>query len=357
MAIKYHIDENAIYKFIVDTFNDNASKINTEATPIDFSIGYYFMDEGSPNGTFTRRFTQQNGRFDVKKTLDDETYLLDNTSFVPMNISSLNANYLAHNAIKEVTYEPQIEFLVYVEDIAVFTLIELVLKQIRARLIQFQTTLDVSYINIEDVNGARVGETLKVIVMSGELNYGSLVRVAGKTYLSMSMPLTIEVTNVGEYANQERIYLSVPSVNDGAYVEVTPIAWNYGVGIDTDGAQMLNDHTVLAGNYDKSKYVRSVVRTTAFTYGMGVQIDFNNPILYKIFKDSRKPTPETSTEVWKLKSEFSKFNPTTKEYEVDSELSIIDELCILEAKAPVSELSQGEKIIYSLAFVPLWARE
>lgn len=351
MAVKYHIDENAIYKFIVDTFNNNAS------SKIKFSIGYYFMDEEGAKGSFTRRFTQQDGRFDVKKTLDDDTLMLSDTSFVPMNVSTLNANYLAHNTIKEVTYEPQVEFLVYVEDIAIFTTIELVLKQIRARLVQFQTTLDVSYTNMDDLNGARVEETLKVIVMSGELNYGQIVRIAGKTYLSMSMPLTIEVTNHGEYANQEKIYLSVPTVNSGDYVEVTPIAWNYGVGIDTEASQMLNDHAVLVGNDSKSKYARHIHKSTVFTYAMGVQIDFGNPILYKIFKDSRKPNQATSTEVWKLKSEFSKYNPTSGEYEVDSNLSIIDEEVILESKAPVGELSQGEKIIYSLSFVPLWAKE
>lgn len=351
MAIKYHIDENEIYKFIINTFNDNASD------KINFSIGYYFLDEDGSKGTFTRRFTQQGGRFDVKKTLDDDTYLLNETSFVPMNVSSLNANYLAHDTIKEVTYEPQVEFLVYVEDIAIFTAIELVLKQIRARLVQYQTIINVNYINMEDLDGARITETLKVIAMSGEINYGQIVRVAGKTYLQMSMPLTIEVTNHGEYANQERHYLSVPSVNDGAYVEVTPIAWHYGVGIDTEGSQMLNSEDVLVSNDDKAKYIRHVPKTTGFAYSMGIQIDFNNPILYKIFKDSRKPNQATTNEIWKLKSTFKKLNATTKVYEVDSDLSIIDEEVILESKAPIAELSQGEKIIYSLAFVPLWAKE
>jgi hypothetical protein len=351
MAVKYHIDEMAVYKFITDTFNDNASN------KIKFSIGYYFIDEEGSKGSFTRRFTQQGGRFDVKKTLDDETYLLNETSFVPMNVSTLNANYLAHDTIKEVTYEPQVEFLVYVEDFAIFTAIELVLKQVRARLVQFQTTIDVSYTNMEDINGARVEETLKAIVMSGELNYGQIVRIAGKMYLSMSMPLTIEVTNHGEYANQEKIYLSVPSVNDGEYVEVTPIAWHYGVGVDTEGSQMLNDHNVLVANDSKSKYIRHVPKTTGFAYSMGVQIDFGNPILYKVFKDSRKPNQATTTEIWKLKSTFSKFNMISKTYEIDEDLSIIDEEVILESKAPVSELSQGEKIIFALSFVPLWAKE
>ena len=39
MAVKYHINEIDIYKYIVDTFNDNSS-----GGKIKFSVGYYFLD-------------------------------------------------------------------------------------------------------------------------------------------------------------------------------------------------------------------------------------------------------------------------------------------------------------------------
>jgi len=167
MAVKYHINEIDIYKFITDTFNDNSS-----GGKIEFSIGYYFLDEDGNNGGFVKRFTQKGGRFDVKQTFDDDTYLLENASFVPMGISSLNANYLAHDKIKEITYEPMIELLVYIENDITYKVIELVIQEIRAKLVQFQTTLDVEFLNLE--GGDNITETLKVIAMSGEIDYGQI---------------------------------------------------------------------------------------------------------------------------------------------------------------------------------------
>lgn len=345
MSKKYHIEEMAIFKFIADEFNNNSSN-----GKVKFSIGYYFMDEEGQMGGFSRRFIQENGRFDVKKTLDNDTYELNDTSFVPMSIPMLNANYLAHDVIKEVTYEPTIEFLVYVENIATFHAIELVLKELRARFIQYQTTLDVSYINIDDTSGDKIQETLKVIAMSGEINYGNIVRIANKAYLSISMPLTLEVTNHGEYANQERIYLSVPSIENGAYQEVQPLAWNWGTGVDTYAAQTLNDKT---NSIARSQYSRHIPKVTAFSYGMALQIDFRFPILRKIYKDSRQPTQETVRELWLVKSEVSVFNYETKQWEVDDDLSLVQQ-CILDKKALIDEVSKGEKIIFGLSFVPAW---
>ena len=63
-----------------------------------------------------------------------------------MSIPRLNANYLAHDNIKEVTYEPMIEFLVYTEDLVTFRTIELVLQELRAKFIQYLTTLDITYV-------------------------------------------------------------------------------------------------------------------------------------------------------------------------------------------------------------------
>ena len=345
MAVQYHINEVDIYKFIADTFNDNSS-----GGKVQVSIGYYFADAEGEKGGFVKRFTQKGGRFDVKDTFDDDTYLLENASFVPMGIANLNASYLAHDKIKEVTYEPNIELLVYIENDVTYKVIELVIQEIRAKLIQFQTTLDVEMLNLE--GGANITETLKVIAMSGEIDYGQIVRIQGRAYLSISMPLTLEVTNYGEYTNQETIYLSVPSIDSGAYIEMYPIAWNYGVGVDVDGSQLLNNKRLV--HLDRAKQVRHVPKTTAFGWSMAVQIDFRNEILKKIYKDSRRPTQATTTEIWKVKSTMKVFNTTTKVYEIDTDLTLEDEF-LLDKKTPVEELSKGEKIIYALTFLPSWA--
>lgn len=350
MPVKYHINEIDIYKFIADTFNTNSS-----GNKIEFSIGYYFQDEvDGKNGGFVKRFTQKGGRFDVKDTFDDDTYALSKDSFVPMGIANLNSSYLAHDEIKEVTYEPNIELLVYIENDITYKVIELVIQEIRAKLIQHQTTLEVEMLNLE--GGANITEILKVIAMSGEIDYGQIVRIQGRSYLSISMPLTLEVTNHGEYTNQETIYLSVPSIEGGDYIEMWPITWNYGVGLDVEGSQLLNNKRLT--HLDRAKQVRHIPKTTAFGWSMAVQIDFRNAILKKIYKDSRNPTQLTTTEIWKVKStmkvfDTDEFSPTYKTYVVDIDLTLEDEF-ILDKKTPVEELSKGEKIIYALTFLPSW---
>lgn len=347
MPVRYHINETDIYKFIADEFNDNSS-----GDKVKFSIGYYFFDDESGVGKFTKRFTQNGGRFDVKKTMDDDTYALKDDSFVPMGVYNLNANYLAHDEIKEITYEPNLEFLVYVENDVAYTAIILAIQEVRARLIQYQTTLDVEFLNLE--GGDNITETLKVIAMAGEIDFGEIRRLQGKNYLSVSIPLTLEVTNYGEYANQEIMYLSVESVEEGAFVKIPLLSWNYGVGIDTDGSQTLNDKSPLLLSI--AKQVRHVPKTTVFGISMAVQIDFKNPILYKIFRDSRLPTQVTSVEKWKVRSTISVYNQTSKTYVIDDDLTIND-FFLLDKKSPISELSKGEKIVYALTFLPYWEKE
>ncbi len=344
MAVKYHINEVDIYKFIADTFNSNSS-----LGKIEFSIGYYYADSDGEKGGFVKRFTQSGGRFDVKQTFDDDTYLLENASFVPMGIANLNASYLAHDEIKEITYEPMIELMVYIENDITYKVIELVIQEIRAKLIQHQTTLDVEFLNLD--GGENITETLKVIAMSGEIDYGQLTTIQGRRYLSITMPLTLEVTNHGEYTNQETISLGVGSVSSGAYIEMKPISWNYGVGIDVEMSQTLNDKTIV--NLPRAKQTRGVPKTTAFGFSMAVQIDFRNAILKKIYKDSRNPTQATSTEIWKVKSTMKVYDSETGTYIVDTDLTLEDEF-ILDKKTPVEELSKGEKIIYALTFLPAW---
>ena len=348
--IKHHINEMEIYKFILSEFNNSYL-----SDKIKFSIGYYFLDEDGEMGGFSRRFTQENGRFDIKETLNDDTYELENTSFVPMSIPRLNANYLAHDNIKEVTYEPMIEFLVYAEDLVTFRTIELVLQELRAKFIQYLTTLDITYVKEKQDDIAQT-ETFKVVMMSGEIDYGEIVRVAGKAYLSMSMPLTIEISNIGEYANQEKVYLSVPSVKDNEtnepiVTEIDMLVWNWGSGIDTEPSQLLTNKTVTKD--ERSKVIRHIPKTTAFSYSMAVYMDFDNPILRKIYIDSRKPNKNTSTEIWTLKSVVTRYDKTQKKFIIDDDLGFEDDF-ILESKVLSEEISKGDKIMFSLSFVPAW---
>ena len=320
-----------------------------------FRSGYYFLDEDGEMGGFSRRFTQENGRFDIKETLNDDTYELENTSFVPMSIPRLNANYLAHDNIKEVTYEPMIEFLVYAEDLVTFRTIELVLQELRAKFIQYLTTLDITYVKEKQDDIAQT-ETFKVVMMSGEIDYGEIVRVAGKAYLSMSMPLTIEISNIGEYANQEKVYLSVPSVKDNEtnepiVTEIDMLVWNWGSGIDTEPSQLLTNKAIT--KEERSKVIRHIPKTTAFSYSMAVYMDFDNPILRKIYIDSRKPNKNTSTEIWTLKSVVTRYDKTQKKFIIDDDLGFEDDF-ILESKVLSEEISKGEKIMFSLSFVPAW---
>ena len=192
--------------------------------------------------------------------------------------------------------------------------------------------------------------------MSGEIDYGQIIRIQGRSYLSISMPLTLEVTNYGEYTNQETIYLSVPSVEGGAYIEMYPIAWNYGVGLDVEGSQTLNNKRLL--HLDRAKQVKYVPKTTAFGWSMAVQIDFRNAILKKIYKDSRIPSQATTTEIWKVKSTMKVYDtvessPTFGTYVIDPTLTLEEEF-LLDKKTPVEELSKGEKIVYALTFLPSW---
>ena len=72
-----------------------------------------------------------------------------------------------------------------------------------------------------------------------------------------------------------------------------------------------------------------------------------------LYIDSRKPNKNTSTEIWTLKSVVTRYDKTQKKFIIDDDLGFEDDF-ILESKVLSEEISKGDKIMFSLSFVPAW---
>lgn len=222
MYNKLTINEADILKFIVKEFNTNSLGIK-------FSIADWATmgDEAETKSLMVFRKALDYERFDIEKVFDEQTYALEQESFVAMSIPNLNGEILALNTIKQVVYNTSVDILLTNDNPDVFVAIDAAIQEIRKKLLQYFTTYKVSYNNLDDLDSDEpIEETLKIITMSGSIDYGQTVQINGFNYLTYSMPLTLFVTNYGEFANQNTFKLGVDSIAYGKWDDTSESYWN-----------------------------------------------------------------------------------------------------------------------------------
>lgn len=348
MAISINIRERDIKKFILDEFNDNAF-----SSRIQFSLG----DSARVSDTsfLFRRFTLEDndGRFDIVDTMNENTYMTSKNPYVVLDIGNLNPQYTALNTIKESTYSTTVGAYVCAGDPDIYRATVLALEQIRSRFIQYHKVIRVEYLDYDNPSSStKIVEDIKLVATAGGLTPEFIDRINGKSYLYFSMELTIMATNYGEFANQELISIGVSSITEGGSTkmfDIEPIEWSWGVGIDTEATQLINDKDVTL--IPQSERIRHLPKSKAYSFTCVVQIDFRNELFKKIFKDSRNQNLSSANEIWKIESKISVYNATTQTYEIDSSLTYNDTKgYILTTNRPVDSLSKGEKYVFILGF-------
>ena len=348
MAISINIRERDIYKFILDELN-----INAFSSKIKFMLGD--SERVSDTSMLIRRFTLDDSteRMDVVETLNESTYMTTKSPYIIVNISNLNPQFTALNTIKEVTYDGSIGFLVCEENPDVYLATLWALEEIRSRLIQYHKVIRVSYINYDNINSTtQTTEDIKLVTTTGGLQREYVDRINGKSYLYFTLPITILATNYGEFANQESISIGVSSILESGSVKmfpIEPIEWGWGMGIDTESSQLLND--ISYSSLAKTEKIRHIPKSKAYAFSAVVQIDFDNALLRKLFRDSYKSNPASATELWSIKRQISVYDSSTQAYEIDPDLTDTKNL-ILTMNRPVDTVSKGEKYIFVLGFEP-----
>ena len=352
MAISINIRERDILKFILDELNTNVF-----SSKIKFTLG----DSARVDDTsmLIRRFTLDDNteRMDLVETFDESTYMTTKNPYIIVNVSNLNPEFTALNTIKEVTYSGDLGFLVCEENPDVYRAFLLALEEIRSRLIQYHKVIRVQYFDYDNPSSTtQISEDIKLIATTGGIQREFIDRINGKSYLYFTLPITLLATNYGEFANQEIISIGVNSITEtvGEVTQVKmfpiePIEWGWGMGIDTEGTQVLNDLTV--SSLSKSERIRHVPKSKAYAWSCMIQIDLRNELLKKIFIDSYKVNTSSATEVWTIKREFNVYNSTTQLYEIDSTLTYTAKM-YLTTNRPLDSVSKGEKYIYYLEFEP-----
>lgn len=350
MANKFTIKETDVLRFIIKEFNDTPFSSKIPFALSSWSV--YSKPNGDFGGLIIQRMALDNERFDIKEEFNEETYARNKKSFIPISVSSLNGEYTALNNIKEAVFTPQVNFLVYIDNPDVQVVLNETIQYIKNKFIQYQTKFEVEYLDIDNPNNKnKIKENLTIIATAGGLSYGEIENINGKNYMVYSMPLTLMVTNHGDFANQEQISIGCSAIKNEAneiiMFDLEPIEWGWGTVIDNEATQLLNDVDLEV--ISNSMEVKSLPKSKGYSFTMIVQIDFKNPLLKHWFIESRKPNLNLNK--YYLKSTIKTFNETTKQYEIDPELTLERELLMVQCM-PVDNLSKGEKITFTLTFVP-----
>lgn len=343
MSEKLIISENHILKLILDEFNNNKIGIN-------FMLSDWHGVKTSENdGTLLiNRREFRNDRFDIIDSFDENTYQIKRTAFTPMGISSLNATYLSHPNIQEVNYSPQVQFLISADSEVNITANRIAIEEVRARLIQKDFIMVISQFDLNDTK-KRINQTIKGVITSGEIDYGDIELINGRSFMYISVELNLFVTNKGEFANQQKFMFGTSEIvdNQGKPImfEIPLITWNYGTSLDTANTQLIAKYGV---DNKRSSEVKSYRTSKAFGLTFTVQIDFDNDFLGYIYDESMEE--KLNVPIYYIEMYTMKYN-SNKEL-VRRERGGFKRAFNLEVNSPIGELSLGDKIEHNLTFSP-----
>lgn len=334
------ISENHIMHLILKELNNNSLGVN-------FMMSNWLVSDRNDGSILIQRFKYGEGRFDVVNTFDETTYAENEITITPVAIPTLNGEFLTHPVITEVNYSPEVDFLINADDEAVVSANITALEEVRARLMQYQTNIEIEQYDLNDKDNKKE-EVYKAVITSGDITYGSSQNFNGRKYLRISMPLNIYVSNMGEFANQMKFRFGTTNILEYGkpkMFDIPLITWAYGTGLETDSTQLLNNkfHT----NDVASREVVSYKKSKAFALSFEVQIDFDNEFLLDVFRQSI--IPSNLIPYYYIELVVNKYNKETKQYE---EILSNTRVYNLEDNAPVEELSLGDKIYHNLTFSP-----
>lgn len=360
MARDFTIRETDVYKLIVEEMNNNAF-----AEKIQFSIADWITTTDPVTGDVKGLLIQKlaldsKGKFDTVTTFNENTYAKETNSFVAMAVGALNGEFTALNTIKDVVYDTYLEFLVCIDNIYVQQAIMLAIEECRKRFIQYERTLDVSYMDLDNpTSTTRIEETLKVLMAAQSIDYGDITQINGKQYLTYTLPITIEITNFGEFSNQQKIYLGVDALTSGSPAATTmylmePDEWHWGTASGTESVMLLPEKATVVG--DQYKEIKSIAKDKGFAFTMDVQMDFQNAnngaLLKYLYKQSM--LPDLDTHVYKIRVDMYLYSSSTKTFVKDTTLTMERDM-LLTHNEPAGSVSKGQKLVHSLVFVPYYA--
>lgn len=349
---RFYIKETDILNFVLEELNKNSLGIM-------FSMGNWGFTDDKGKVFLVNRMALNNDRFDIIDQFDENTYQETKESFVavsiPLNYGEILA--LPTDEVKDIVFDTRVEFLVVAENITTQKIITLAIEEIRAKLIQYLTTYQVSYHKFDAVDADdRDYETLKINTMSGVIDYGELFQINGINYLQYSMPLTMRITNKGEFANQETTTISVDNYFDETVLDM--IEWSYAEQTSSEGTQLLNDFNITEES--NSLEVKSIPNSKGWAFSFDIQLDAKVPILRHWYSLARKRM--LGYHVYNLKNTFKEWtSKTIDDNEVfgwyDADDLTIDVPCIMTNCSFTDSLSKGEKITLSITLVPFYVSE
>jgi hypothetical protein len=357
MARNFSIKETDVYRIILEEVNDTAFSSKIEFSMADW-MPFGEDAEGNPKGLLINRLAlngDQLTRFDINTTYDEETYAKSTNSFVAFSVGPLNGEITALNTIKNVVYSPVLTFLVSIDNINVQRAITIALEEVRKRLIQYQRVFKTSYHDLDNLDSTtKIEETLKVIMMSSTIDYGDIFQINGKQYLTYTMALTIQVTNFGEFANQQKIYLGVSDILDEGSIKMFPVEpneWHWGVGRGIESVQLLPDYAEVGSTNNKE--IKSVTKNKGFAFNMEMQMDFQDSSVGELCKYLYKDSmiESLTNPICTLTIEMYLYDSTSGTYLIDSDLTMT-RVMELTQNQPPENLSKGEKLVHSLTLAP-----
>jgi len=188
-----NIKQTDLLEFIVKQFNDNS-----------FGIPYRMgtFDGSNENGiTIYAPPMSNDGFFDKTAVFNEETYQTQETSFVVMSAQMSNGDYIALPDTQLVNYSMSLSFLVNI-DSPVSEPIRMAIEEVRDRLIGYIDTLEISEVDLDNENGSRIEEYLKIVTNSSGIDFGQIIEIRGRRYLEYSMTVNMSVSKDVEFGNQ-----------------------------------------------------------------------------------------------------------------------------------------------------------
>ena len=254
--------------------------------------------------------------------------------------------------MQEITYSPQIEFLVNSDNEVWVTAVREIIESTRTRLMQYRKNYIIKQVdfNTEEV----YKQEYKGIFTTGEMDYGTNVQINGVNYLMMSLELNLFLTNFGDFANGQELTFYHSDIKDslGNLIpfENPNLEWEYGTIIDDEAIQLLSGTEVNAGEESE---IKSIPKTKAFGIVCTMPIDFRDRFLTELYINSMEINTNIPTIYVDFRTFYYEYNEVTKVFDkVEVTRARNRRAYIPSFNKPISSLSLGDKIYHTMTLTP-----
>ncbi len=319
-------------------------KFNTNSFGIKFRMGTYGLDEDEGLVIYAPQ-RDNDGKFDVIESYDNETYQTSENAFVVMSGAMGGGEYTALPNVQLVTYDVAVEFLVYIDN-PISEIIRMAIEEVRDSFIGQFEVMEINEVDLtdDDIEAPLLTSHVKLATTADSINFGDVITLKGRRYLNYSLSVTMTVSKNVEMGNQFEWYVGKYVNGSVTRTRMIPLIANFATSQDHESFQNLRSLNPLIA--ERAREVHNYVKSRGFamtlTFLLDVEDAMNLDLFAECFEELETPNQ------YSIEMKFKKIN-SIGALEYLSRIAFTRKMIIGDAVP--GDIVLGDPVVFSVGFV------